>query len=301
MRPIYAIVLLVVLMVQGCSKSDDPRIDPLVVLKTGDYTTPGQEVPVGGKLAFGITASGGSAPITNLIVRRIVNGISITELDRGMFIEKGGLDFTMNAVKSSASEELWQFVVLNANRDSAVSEMTVLLGEGSAYSAIKHFPSVKIGMQQNNEFPQYLDLHTGICFTSDELTGFESQIDLVGFVYMTGGVMSPTLCCPAYTGSSSVTTHYPLISNWEIRNSTLYDYNASDNNLVDPLQFEIAQNDSLLVASYDPQSVSGLCKYIYSDRIVPFKTTDGKYGLIRVVHSDTETTGYMELDIKIQE
>jgi hypothetical protein len=81
----------------------------------------------------------------------------------------------------------------------------------------------------------------------------------------------------------------------------LYDYNASDNNLVDPLQFEIAQNDSLLVASYDPQSVSGLCKYIYSDRIVPFKTTDGKYGLIRVVHSDTETTGYMELDIKIQE
>lgn len=285
----------------GCKKNDETRVKPMILLKTGDFTTPGQLVPVGGKLAFSITASGGSSPITNLTVRRVINGMSITELDRGMFIPEGGLDYVMNAVKSSAEEELWQFVVLNGNRDSAIITRSVLLGEGSAYGSIKHYPSIKIGMQHNTDFPNYLDLNTGSCYNDQDVSGFEANIDLVGFVYMTSGVMSPTLCCPAYTGSSSVTTHYPLISEWLVRNSTLYDYNASDNNLVDPLQFDAALNDSLLVASFDPQSVSGLCKYIYTARIVPFKTTEGKYGLIKVIHSDTITNGYMELEIKVQE
>ncbi len=52
--------------------------------------------------------------------------------------------------------------------------------------------------------------------------------------------------------------------------------------------------------SFNPQSVSGLCKYCNTGKIVPFKTEDGKFGLIRVVHADLFDAGYMELDIKIQ-
>lgn len=284
----------------GCEE-EVPKVSPLINLKTGEFTSDGQHIPVGGKLSFGILASGGSAPITNLRIQRIVNGQTITELDKGMFIPEGGLDYVLNAVKSSAEVEIWKFMVMNANRDSAIISRTVLLGEGSAYGPIKHFSSLRIGMQNNTEFPNYLDLHTGNLFTNETVVGNESTIDLVGFVYLTSGVMSPTLCCPAYTGSSSVTTHYPAIGAWSIRNSTLYDYSASDNNLVNPNEFDVAQNDSLLVASFNPQSVSGLCKFCYEGKIIPFKTEDGKYGLIRVHHADIVPEGYMEIEVKVQE
>jgi hypothetical protein len=290
------------ILFSSCKKEEEKVYPPTVVLINGDGITENDAViPVGGKLRFSIAASSKNAPITNFRVQRIVNGRTITELDKGIYITEGGFSYTYNAVKSGAEIELWRFMIMNANRDSATITRTVLLGEGSAYGAINHYPSLFIGMQNNSLYPQFVDLHSGNLFTNATVSGNESTIDLVGFVYQTSGVMSPTLCCPAYTGSSSVTTHYPIISNWAIRNATQYDYNSSDYNLVNPTKFELAQNDSLLVESFNPQSVSGLSKFAYTGKIVPFKTDDGKYGLIRVKHSDITADGYMELEIKIQQ
>lgn len=286
----------------SCKKEESESFPPIVALQSGSAFTPNEAaVPVGGKLTFGIAASNKNTPITNLRIQRIVNGQAITELDKGIFVTEGGYSYTYNAVKSGAEVELWRFMVMNANRDSATITRTVLLGEGSAYGAIHHYPSLFVGMQNNTLYPQFVDLHSGNLFINSTVAGNEATIDLVGFVYQTSGVMSPTLCCPAYTGSSSVTTHYPIISDWAVRNATQYDYFASDNNTVDPTKFNLAANDSLLVESFSPQSVSGLCKYAYTGKIVPFKTADGKYGLIRVKHSDITADGYMELEIKIQQ
>jgi hypothetical protein len=91
------------------------------------------------------------------------------------------------------------------------------------------------------------------------------------------------------------------VGSWSTRNSTLYDYNAVDNDLVSLDDFNAATNDSLLVAAFKPQSTSGNCKFCFPGKIVPFKTQNGKYGLIRVIHADQVAEGYMELEIKIQE
>ncbi len=299
---ISIILLSLVLLIISCKKVDEATHKPIIVLKNGDYTQNEQLVPVGGKLKFGITATDGEAILTNIKIQRIADGKIITELDKGVYINKGGLDFEYNSVKSSASQEIWKFFVMNSNRDSASTTLTVNLGAGSAYGEINHYPSIIIGMQRNPSLPNYLDLHTGNLFTKTNIAGNEGSIDLVGFVYTTSGVLSPTLCCPGYTGSSSVTgiERYPEIAIWSIKILTSYDYNASDNNLVNHEKFELAQNDSLLVNSFKPGSVSGLCKFCNTGKIIPFKTEDGKYGLIRVLHADLTETGYMELDIKIQ-
>jgi hypothetical protein len=34
--------------------------------------------------------------------------------------------------------------------------------------------------------------------------------------------------------------------------------------------------------------------------VVPFRTADGKYGLIRVIHADETPSGEMEIAVKIQ-
>lgn len=299
---IYPIVgLLGLLTLAACQETDTEKIKPILLLKTGNFTTDGTTIPVGGRIKFGITATEGSAPLTNLRITRSSDGIKVVEHDEGMFITSGGLDKEFSSVKTPAETEVWEIMVMNANRDSAKKEITVFLGEGSAYGPINHYPSVKIGMQHNTEFPQFLDLHNGQVFTAITVQGAEETIDLVGFVYLTSGTMSPTLCCPAYSGSSSVTGHYPQIEQWAVRNSTLYDYYTSDNDLIDSTQFNAAQNDSLLVSAYLPGSTSGLCKYCYTGRIIPFKTHDGKYGLVRVLHADIVSTGFMELEIKVQE
>lgn len=293
-------IVLGLLLIVSCKKTETITNNPIIILKNGDYTQNEQFVPVGGILKFGITATDGGAILTNLRIRRIISDKVITELDKGIYIKKGGLNFEFNAVKSAAFQEIWQFFVMNSNRDSASITLTVNLGAGSSYGEIYHYPSVIIGMQSNNTLPNYLDLHTGNLFNKSNITGHEGDIDLVGFVYTTSGVVSPTLCCPGYTGSSSVTGRYPEIASWSIARLTQYDYHASDNNLINPNDFEHAQNDSLLVASYNPGNVSGLDKYCNTGKIVPFKTEDGKYGLIRVLHADLTETGYMELEIKIQ-
>jgi len=289
---------LFVILLAGCKEDPPPSGLPLINFKSGAYTKDEDEVPVGGKLLFGIAASGGGAPITNLRVQRIADDKVITEIDRGLFITEGGLNEDLSAVKSSAEVELWRFFVMNANRDSAVISLTVFLGEGSAYGPIKHFTSLKMGMQNNSELPHFLDTNTGELYTNQSVAGHEALIDVLGFVYLTGGKMSPTLSCPQYT---SVPGHYPIVGDWTVRNSTLYDYSAVDNDLVNPSDFDNATNDSLLVASYNPQSASGNCKYCYTGKIVPFRTEAGKYGLIRVIHADEVPEGYMELEIKVQE
>lgn len=286
--------------VAGCSKESAPNVEPKILLKSGAYTLNDEFVPVGGKLTFGITATGGDAIITNLKIQRIADGVVITELDQGLYIKEGGLSRDYTAYKSSAAKEVWRFLVLNSHRDSAVTTITVNRGEGSAYGEILHYPSVKVGMQGNTSLPNFLDLHSGISYNSLDVAEHEGDIDFVGFVYTTSGILSPTFCCPGYTGSSSVIGHYPEILSWNICRLTAYDYGASDNNLVSAEKFDSAQNDSLLVLSFNPQSVSGLCKYCNTGKIVPFKTEDGKFGLIRVLHADLSDRGYMELEIKIQ-
>ncbi|MGE0077293.1 MAG: hypothetical protein AB7S48_05460 [Bacteroidales bacterium] len=298
----YIVFVLSIFIFLGCKKDESQDISPIIALKNGDgYTLNNAKIPIGGQLQFGIAATTGSAPLTNVRITRIADGQRIKEDDTGIFIKEGGLDYVVTYNKSSAEVEVWEFFVMNANRDSALTYRTVYLGEGSAYGAIYHYPSVKIGMQENLDYPSLLDVNNGLVYDENTVAGHEADIEILGFVYETSGVMSPTLCCPGYTGTTSPNTFYPYVASWSVKNSILYDYNSSDNDLVSLDDFNQSQNDSLIVNSYKPASVSGLCKYCYTGKIIPFKTHNSKYGLIHVKHSDTSENGYMELEIKIQQ
>jgi len=96
-------------------------------------------------------------------------------------------------------------------------------------------------------------------------------------------------------------TWYPVFADWSVKNSTNYDYKTSDNDLISVEQFDAAENDSLLVSGYLPQNVSGLCKYCYTGKVIPFKTSGGKYGMVKVIRADEQEGGSMEIAVKIQQ
>lgn len=298
-------VCLLALIVMGicvsfysCNK-DEPSGKANLILKTGaSYTANGASLPVGGKIKIGVLASGAGVPLTYVRIDRISGNDTITQLDRGFYVGNEGLDADFSFSKDTSAVELWRIVVMNADRDTAVKTLTVLRGSGSAYGPVHSFNSIKFGLQSNTSAGHFVDIHTGNVFDETTIAGHESEIDVIAYYYITSGLSSPTFTCPGYTAAVA---YYPQMAGWTVKNNILYDYQTSDNNLVTISQFDSAVNDSLLVTSFKPEKVSGNCKYGYTGKVIPFKTQEGKYGMIKVLYADEKEDGIMEIAVKIQQ
>ncbi|MEI6059155.1 MAG: hypothetical protein WCR72_00530 [Bacteroidota bacterium] len=290
-------VLVSVSLFSSCAKEETIKQASLI-LKTGvAYTADGASIPVGGSIRIGVMASGAGVPLTYIRIDRITGNDTLTQLDRGIFVGNEGLDADYTFSKDTSAVELWHILVMNADRDTAVRTITIYKGSGTAYSPINYFSNLKLGFQNNNTSGHFLDVNNGFIFDETSVAGHESEIDLLVYYYVTSGLPSPTFICPGYV---SVVGYYPLIGGWPVKNNILYDYYSSDNNLITTGEFDAAQNDSLLVTAYKPDKVSGNCKYGYTGKVIPFKTQEGKYGLIKVIHADEINDGTMEIAIKIQ-
>ncbi len=270
-----------------------------IILKTGvAYTSSGEIVSPGGKINIGVLASGAGTALTYLRIERIIGQDTSVQLDRGIYAGNEGYDEDFSFPKGLAESEIWRVLVMNADRDTATASLLVRKGEGVDYGPIHHYGPIEVGMQNNASTTCFLDLANGAIYDAVTVSGNESAIDLVPYFYYTSGLPSPSLTCPGYT---STVGYYPIISNWTVKNTTLFDYYTSDNQLVTPSQFDAALNDSLLVTAYNPSKVSGNCKYAYAGRVIPFKTCQGKYGMIKVIQADENEEGSILLEIKIQQ
>lgn len=282
----------------SCSEEESLR-KPSVILKTGvAYTASGTAIAQGGKIQIGILASGAGSPLTYLRIERITGSDTTVQLDRGIWAGSEGVDQDFSFPKGAAQEETWRIVVMNADRLTSEASLTVLKAAGADYGAIKHFGPISLDMQLNPGGKSFLDLDNGQVYTQNDVSGHEQEIDLLPYYYVTSGLPSPTLTCPGYTSAPG---YYPVLTSWTVRNNILYDYYTSDNSLISPLQFDHAVNDSLLITAYNPSRVSGNCKYAYAGRVIPFKTEQGKYGLVKIVTAEESETGTLSLEIKIQE
>lgn len=290
--------LLIFAAVVSCTKEEKPR-PPSLILKTGfAYTLPGAEIAQGGKINIGILASGAGSPLTYLRIERISNGDTMVQLDRGIWAGSEGYDQDFSFPKGVAEVELWRIVVMNSDRLTAEATLSIKKAEGVDYGPVSHFGPITLDMQANPGQNSFLDLDSGIVYSQTGVAGHEEEIDLIPYYYVTSGLPSPTLTCPGYTTAPG---YYPVLNGWTVRNNTLYDYFTSDNDLISVQQFDNALNDSLLITAYNPGKVSGNCKYAKTGRVIPFKTAEGKYGLVKMVSADEVETGNMVLEIKIQQ
>ena len=286
------------ILLGSCSKDETVHKTSLL-LKTGQaYTADNAFIATGGTIRIGVLASGAGAPLTYIRIDRITGNDTVTQLDRGLFANSEGLDADYTFAKDTSAVEIWNVTVMNADRVTAMSSIRINKGSGSAYGPISYFPSVVFGFQDNHSLGHFVDADEGLVYDEATVTGKEGTIDILGYYYVTSGLPSPSLTCPGYTAAVG---YYPQLAGWNVKNNTLYDYLSTDNNLVSVESFDAAINDSLLIRAYQPDKVSGNCKYCYTGKIVPFKTMEGKYGLIKVVRADEAENGTIEIAVKIQQ
>lgn len=292
----YLFVLLFLLF--SCAKEEKTISNPEVKLKqAAGMLANNSWVSYGSAMKLGIIADGDGYPITYIRITRDLGMTKVVELDKGVYIKSGKLDTVFTFFRSNATLEQWTIFILNENRDSTNISFLVNKAAGNSWSSISHFTAVKIGYAENTQFPKYLSLTSSQTWFDNTVSGHEDSVDLAAIFYYTSGNPSPTLTCPGYTGAVA---YFPIFGNWTIKNQTTYDYKTSDNNLVSASAFDAATNDSLLITAYNPQYISGWCKYATAGKIVPFKTASGKYGMLKIIHADLNTTGYMEVEIKVQ-
>lgn len=281
----------------SCSKDDTLHKTSLFLKKGVGYTADGASVPVGGQIRLGIQASGAGAALTYLRIYRITSVDTLTQVDRGIYAGREGYNADFVFSKDTSLTETWVVSVMNADRVITQKSLTILRGSGTAYGELNYYPSILFGLQANTSLDHYLDVDRGVTYNQATITGHEAEIDLLCYYYVTSGLPSPSFTCPGYTAAVGF---YPELATWPQKSTTLFDYRSTDNNLVTVDQFDSAMNDSLLVTAYKPDKVSGNCKYCYTGKIVPFKTDEGKYGLVKVIRADEAETGSIEVAIKVQ-
>jgi len=287
------------MMLSSCEK-DEVRTPPQIMLLSDTVYTPnGAVVEIGQSLKFGIVASGNEANITNFTIRIRSAGNERTVLDSGMNVGSFAVDETFFQGVEDTAE--WVFSVMDKNRLISSTSIIIYKDPNSTFGGIRHYSSIVIGMDENNQAGHFFAPSTGNVWMQDSAMMNQDLVDVLIYFKMSedNGVLkpSPTFSSPGETENGAF-EFYPSLAEWETLNYTKYDIRAD--NGVTHEAFDNAHNDSLLIVSYD--DVWGKRKYKWATAgiIIPFITNSGKKGLIRVIQADEFADGIIEFEMKIQ-
>lgn len=274
----------------SCKKEDQECI-PTILIKSGGDLTSNNSYLINHTAKLGIVADGNGENITNLVIKITKNGTTTILVDEGY--NSPTLDITKILQLSKGDSLTWDISVMNKDRKSAsVSFFT--RDTSLSYGEIWSYSNIRLGMQ-NSTLGSYLDPFSGTVYTSQSVTGNESNIHILGYYYLSSGIPSYTF---ASAGDQDAPTYLPSMSGWSVKNYTDWDYVT----VVSPASFDAANNDSLLVTSFHSGAGISSRKYKWADvdKVIPFKTTNNKTGLIKVKAISGAESGYIDFDLKIQ-
>lgn len=293
----FTLILIFTSILISCKKEDE-ALPPAIQLLAGTQYTQNQTIhPIGGRLYFGVAATGTSANITNFVVKKMTpSGATTVVLDSGM----NSTGFSVNETFYQSIEDTaqWIFQVMDKNRQFATTSLTLYKDPNSTWGGIYEYPEITMGYQDNPEIGHFLDPLSGIVYTTDSAGLFPDAIDIAVYYFVDDNLPSPTFSSPGEDGGG-ILAYYPEIANWSAKRYTKYDISV-DGNPIPVEAFNACHNDSLLILSYD--DVWGKRKFKWSDPgdVIPFLTAGGKKGLIHVISADADATGSITFALKIQ-
>ena len=290
---------MLMIMLSSCEKDEQRKPPQITLLQGSNYTMDGAVAEIGQPLKFGIEAAGNDANITNFTIKIKSAGQERTVLDSGMNVR----DFTVNEIFYQGVNDTaeWIFTVMDKNRLIASTSIIIYKDPNSTFGGIRYYPSIVMGMDENVQVGHFFSPTTGNVWMMDTAAMNQEIVDILVYFKMSedNGVLkpSPTFSSPGETANGAF-EFYPQLSDWDTLNYTKYDIRAE--NGVTNSAFDNAQNDSLLIVSYDDVWGKRKYKWTMAGTIIPFMIQGGKKGLIRVLQADEQATGIIEFEMKIQ-
>jgi len=301
-RPLLFFVFLIVGFAFLSCEKEQPTKPPALNFKIGaDYTNDGDTIAVGYRLFFGVQARSDESYLTNFTIKkRLQDGTMITMMDTAMYAKYMDIDKVF--YQNVEPQATWVFSVMDRERMTAEISMVLNKDPDSQFGGIYYFPSIKLGYQNNTEFGNFLNPSTGEVYRTDSAYLFQSELDILCYFKNDDNPPGPALSSPGEMDnfSTDAQTFYPTITTWDTRNYTLWDISVDTNPMTEQ-DFDTAQNDSLLIVSYNSVWGRKKFKWATAGKIIPFQTAAGKLGLVKVIHNDDSDIGIMEIAIKIQQ
>ena len=293
--------LLAMIVIASCNK-DEEKSPPAISFKMGSkYTFDGEVVMVGSPLVFGIQATAKDANITNFTIKKILPDGSISVV-MDTALNAPNIDVDKIFYQSIEEQVNWIFTVMDKNRLSASISLTVYKDPNSEFGDIYYYPSITMGYQYNTEYGHFLNPFTGKVYFEDSATILQDEMHFLVYYIVDQDLPSPVFSSPGEMDnfSEEALLFYPYINNWQTRKFTHWDISVDDVP-ISTEAFDQAENDSLLIVSYHEVWGKKKFKWATNGRVIPFKTANGKFGMVKVINAELTESGKIEFAIKIQD
>lgn len=274
----------------NCTKDeDDPIVMPSLVLKseTG-YISQNTTASYGDTLRFSVIAKSNGK---DNLVKFKVEANNIIMLDST--INTTEFNFNFYTIKGIADTEEWVITVTDISGNSFNKTVTITANFGE----INSFTTVLMGAQDNVEVESFLSLSHNLATLYFQAQAFQNQADIDMFCFFENNEESQnmmSLAAPG-TGIDGIFSGATAPENYEIKNTTYFVKTS-----LTAAEFDAAQNDALILDSYDPDNKYRKAKLLTAGDVYSFKLQSGLFGLLKVIAVDGEETGTLELSIKVQ-
>jgi len=193
--------------------------------------------------------------------------------------------FGINLYKTSKDLDEWIFELGDANGQTAYAGIS--LTKDKTGGLIRIHKNITLGSQTNTEKGNFYSLSDSTVYKLADAVGKQEIQDLV-LGYDTDN--KTYLASPA----ADLTGEYDL-SAWLTKNSTKFCLTTMLKR-----EFELIESDILILSAFDATKQIDIVPQLAVDKVYAFKTSTGRYGLIKINALTAAATGLVSLDIKIQ-
>lgn len=166
------------------------------------------------------------------------------------------------------------------------------------------FNDITLGMQNNSEIGQFIDLKTSMVYSVPNAKLMSSEIDLGTFRSGSSGInlFAPSFSPAAQFIYNDANWADDKLGNWPVRNNTELRKVASSDLTVDGFNSISDGQDIIRIFDQSGNSSNGLNKLIKDD-IIAFKNSNGSHGILLIKSSEEAgfMAGNMIIDYKIQQ
>ena len=289
------IVIFGAIMLNSCSKSDDPAptdLTPSIAFVGGaGYTSGDATLEVNAAFKVGITAfsnTSSSAKLVKLAVTRVFNNIPLTS---DTVINVSTLNWNLNLTANSlVGAEKWYFKVTDKNNQTKEISFTITTVAPSG--PINTFSMKILGAQGNTTGSSFASID-GTIYNLADAKANASKID---WLYFYGATNLATLASPNDAAAAEVFNDETNgLLKWAVRNNTLFKKVAGT------IDWENITTDEVIVAQTASGVTNTKINSLAANDVLAFIAASGKKGMIKVESITGTNNGSITISVKVQQ